>query len=101
MSRTHILAIIQTTCKIQTNILCNLRHYTNKASISPLTKGEKYLYDKLNSKFQPNKLHVEDVSGELIIYSKIKSYMYIFLCSNHVKRRMRINVRNRNFFKSI
>ncbi|RIA94707.1 bola protein, partial [Glomus cerebriforme] len=28
-----------------------------------LTDGEKYLYDKLHSKFQPIKLNVEDISG--------------------------------------
>ena len=80
MSRTYILKrcvfqtlikfdqrpIIQINHKIQTNMFCNLRYYTNNTSYSQLTEGEQYLYNKLQSKFQPIKLHVEDISGELI-----------------------------------
>jgi len=52
--------IIQTKHNIQINIL---RYFIDDASNSQLTEGEKYLYEKLHSKFQPIKLHVEDISG--------------------------------------
>ncbi|CAG8507392.1 5834_t:CDS:2 [Funneliformis caledonium] len=41
---------------LQTRILRN--YQTEK-----LSKGEKYLFDKLHSKFKPTRLHVEDISG--------------------------------------
>lgn len=83
------------TQNIQTRII---RCFNDDASSSQLTEGEKYLYDKLHSKFQPTKLQVEDISGELFII--------IFLCSIFhscffIIRRVWINVRDRNFFKGI
>ncbi|EXX77403.1 Aim1p [Rhizophagus irregularis DAOM 197198w] len=48
------------TQNIQTRII---RCFNDDASSSQLTEGEKYLYDKLHSKFQPTKLQVEDISG--------------------------------------
>ncbi|CAB4411991.1 unnamed protein product [Rhizophagus irregularis] len=48
------------TQNIQTRII---RCFNDDASSSQLTEGEKYLYGKLHSKFQPTKLQVEDISG--------------------------------------
>jgi hypothetical protein len=90
----------QTTHNVQTRVI---RYFIDDASNSQLTEGEKYLYDKLRSKFQPTKLQVEDVSGGLFIIIII-----FFLCSYlpnilifFVIRRMWINVCDRNFFKGI
>ncbi|CAG8576107.1 2119_t:CDS:2, partial [Dentiscutata heterogama] len=35
----------------------------NNNNSETLTEGEKYLYEKLSKKFQPTKLHVQDISG--------------------------------------
>ncbi|CAG8627600.1 24534_t:CDS:2, partial [Dentiscutata erythropus] len=35
----------------------------NNNNSEALTEGEKYLYEKLSKKFQPTKLHVQDISG--------------------------------------
>ncbi|RIB17370.1 bola protein [Gigaspora rosea] len=40
----------------------SLRADNNNRS-ETLTEGEKYLYEKLFKKFQPTKLHVQDISG--------------------------------------
>lgn len=84
------------TQNIQTRII---RCFNDDASSSQLTEGEKYLYDKLHSKFQPTKLQVEDISGKLIII--IFFYALYFINVFFAIRRVWINVRDRNFFKCI
>lgn len=60
------------------------RTYTNTTGgdndiiIEQLTEGEKYLYEKLSNKFNPTKLHVQDISGIFIHASRYLRFYLIF-----------------------